>query len=280
MQQLRSLMDNAVSLNSYYPFVGAIASDDYYITEKAYTTYTSAESKSAYAWGLVQESAVPNAIWVQSYKRILAANTVLDHFDNVDAGGFTLSERNAIKGEALFYRGFNFFQLSQVYAMPYHQDDAAAALGIPLKLSSDINEPISRATLAATFDQIIADLQMAISLLPASGTPLVRPNKIAAYAALSNVYLVMGRFTDALQNANAALALKSNLMDYNDFSLTTNNVIPLYNEEIIWQAELSLSSILNTSRLIIDSNLYRSYLPDDLRKPIFLNHPPRLVLIH
>ena len=269
MQQLRALLDNPLTINGNYPFIGAIASDDYYVTDASYNSYNNAEAKSAYSWGLIQESAEPNSIWLLNYKRILSANTVLDHIEKVSGGGYSTREQNALKGEALFHRGYTFFQLSQIYSMSYSPAAAGALKGIPLKLTSDINEPVTRPLLSQVFAQVISDLESSVHLLPLTSLPLLRPNRAAAFAALSNVYLVMGEYSKALEYADSSLMIKDSLMDFNEMSLNAENVIPLYNKEILWHAELGITPLLNTSRLKVDSNFYRSCTTGDLRGKIY-----------
>lgn len=269
MADLRALLDNPIVMSGNFPVTGAVASDDYYVTDAVYNALTNAETKSAYTWGLIQESSEPYTVWLANYKKIITANTVLDHFDGVSRSGFTEQEANAVKGEALFYRGFTLFQLSQVYALPYNKATATQTPGVPIKLTADVNEPVSRPSIEEDFNQVIKDLTASVSFLPQTNSTLLRPVKAAAYAALSNVFLIKGDYQKALSYADSALAIKSTLMNFNNFSPTTNNVIPLYNDEVIWHAEAGINTILGTSRLIVDTLLYKSYKPNDLRATIF-----------
>lgn len=269
MADLRALLDNPIVMSGNFPVTGAVASDDYYVTDAVYNALTNAETKSAYSWGLIAESSEPYTLWLANYKKIIAANTVLDHFNDVSKPGFTEQEANAIKGEALFYRGFTLFQLSQVYALPYNKATAINTPGAPIKLTADVNEPVTRPSLEEDFNQVIKDISAAVSFLPQTNSTLLRPVKAAAYAALSNVFLVKGDYENALLYADSTLEIKSTLMDFNNFSLTANNVIPVYNDEVIWHAEAGINTILGTSRLIVDTVLYKSYKPNDLRASIF-----------
>lgn len=269
MQQLRSLLDNTFTMSTNYPFVGAMASDDYFIPDQIFEAFIGDEHKSAYTWGLEHESADPANQWMANYRRISAANTVLDYIGEVSASGFSEIQQNALKGEALFYRAYTSLLLTQIYAMPYNRQTASAELGVPIKLSSDINEVISRPTLEQNFNQIIKDLKDAILFLPTAANPLLRPSRTAAEAALAQVYLIMADYENAFIYAEKALKTQPQLLDFNQLSLTAMNVIPLYNEEVIWHGELATAPLLNVSRMRIDSNLMSMFDSSDLRKYIF-----------
>src|SRR3981189_1202195 len=70
------------------------------------------------------------------------------------------------------------------------------AMGIPLRLTADVNAPSTRSTVQQTYDQILGDLQQAVVLLPAA-VPYAnrnRPSRPAAQALLARVYLSMRNY--------------------------------------------------------------------------------------
>ena len=180
IQDLRAILDYNSSMNSNYSPYGAIACDDYYVTDDVYDALTDLVAKDNYAWGLIAETADQYLDWQYNYQRLFYVNVVLDYFDKVARGSATEADANSIKGEALFYRAFTMFTMSQVYAMPYNPSSAASTAGIPYKLTADINEPITRPSLQQNYQQMVKDLQEAIPLLQPSGQTLLRPNKPAA----------------------------------------------------------------------------------------------------
>jgi tetratricopeptide (TPR) repeat protein len=117
-----------------------------------------------------------------------------------------------------------------------------------------------------TYERIVADLVEALNLLPENETYKTRPVKAAASALLSRVYLTMQEYDKALTYAETALGADYNLIDFN--SLKTSAAYPMerYNSEVIFHSQMTQYTPLSSSRLILDSTLYRSYANDDIRK--------------
>lgn len=269
IQDLRALLDNNTIMNESYSPYGAIASDDYYITDASYNSLTDVVAKNNYPWGLISENANNYSDWLLNYQRLFNVNVVLDNINQVDLNGATKLDVDAIKGEALFYRGYTIFTIAQTYSLPYNPATAQSIPGIPLRLTADINETITRPSLEETYQQIVTDLQAAIPLLPVSGLSLLRPNKPAAYAALANVFMVMQQFDKAENCSDSCLFLKNDLIDYNTISPDANIPFAIFNSEVLWQADLGYNTILATSRSKVDTNFYNSFENNDLRKVIY-----------
>lgn len=273
IQDLRAILDFNGLMNADYSSYGAIASDNYYTPDVVYYSLNDIASKNDYAWGLIEESTDQHHNdWLQNYKRIFNVNVVLNKIDKIGLQGASISEREIIKGEALFYRALTLFNLSQVYALPYNPSSAKTTPGIPLKLTADINEVITRPDLQSVYQQIISDLDEASSLLPVSNFNLLRPNKLAALGLLANVYLVMQQFDKALFCANSYLNFRSELIDYNTISQNSGNPFVLFNKEVAWHADLAYNQLVATSRCKVDSIFFRSFDENDLRKYIYFQN--------
>ncbi|HEY0176252.1 MAG TPA: RagB/SusD family nutrient uptake outer membrane protein, partial [Pedobacter sp.] len=168
---------------------------------------------------------------------------------------------------ALFHRGRNFYELSQVFAPPYLPSTAASELGIPLRLESDVNIPSKRSTLQQTYDQILADLKEAEGLLPNSALYITRPSKNATDALLARIYLSMEDYPNALLYADKSLKLSSALIDFNTISPTASPLLPVYaaNPEMLIHSSIGGT---NTA-MFVDRDFYDSYAANDLRKTIY-----------
>lgn len=156
-------------------------------------TFTNSSSKD---FGLSHK------FWAANYKSLLNINTLLSH---VATGESNAVIRQA-KAESLFLRAVIYFNLVRLYGMPYYQSPATN-LGVPLILRpvASVSERPARATVAATYQQIIDDLQEAI----ASFTTVKNnsyASKYAAFAMLSRVYLYMSGTFDAPDTRYAALS--------------------------------------------------------------------------
>lgn len=140
--------------------------------------------------------------WAAAYRAINVANNVLFALDVVNE-----SDRARIEGEALFIRGSMYFELAKLYGQPYVAGNIGTNLAVPLVLTPtrqiDAESFVSRNTVEQVYQQVVADLTRAESLLPASNSFLAR-NYVAS-AQLSRVYLQMERFGDARDAANRAI---------------------------------------------------------------------------
>ena len=143
--------------------------------------------------------------WTASYSTINRINNVLSAVDKVTS---STAKKNSVEGQALFLRGSIYFELVKLYAKPVGEGDYAANPGVPLVLTPTGNvteaDYKARATVKAVYDQVIADLVKAESLLPSSNG--IYATKWAASAQLSRVYLALKNYTEAGAAANRVIA--------------------------------------------------------------------------
>lgn len=205
------------------------------------------------------------------------ANIVLDALGKITPNNNTQRSYDSIKGSALFYRSFAFYVMSQLFCKPYSASTASTDLGIPIRLSSDVNIPSVRSTVKETYDQILNDLQMAVGLLPQTPLYTTRPSSVAALALLSKVYLSMEDYQQAGHYADLTLQKKTTLLDFKSNIITPTStfrfpVFNIGNPEIIFYASTASRGTLAPRAAGVgttDANLYASYLNNDLRKTIF-----------
>jgi len=177
-----------------------LASKDQVDWVGTYARYKQVKTKK-----IVASNSIASSMWGNGYKIIGICNTVLDKLSIVDS-----ANRATVEGEALFLRGTIYFELVGLYAKPYSDGNAATNWGLPIvllptyKYDSLKNKP-SRATVAATYTQIISDLQAAISKLPSSNSSY-RADKYSAKAILSRVYLNMLDYPNAAAQADDVIA--------------------------------------------------------------------------
>lgn len=147
------------------------------------------------------------------YVAINECNTVLAKVDAMT--GISLSLINRYKGEAYFLRALNYFELHRVYSYEPGREVNGFNLGVVLR-----TEPVekvsdgdlkARSTNVEGYALMEADLLQAVALLPnpaavsATLAPY-RATKQAARALLAKVYLNWGKYTEAAQQADLALA--------------------------------------------------------------------------
>ena len=269
LQDFQALLDNTDVMNANMPNLGEIGTDDYYLKYETWNIISQPNEKNAYIWAKdVYQGINSFGDWTNRYRAVFYANNVLEGLEKLNEQDDREIYRS-IKGSALFFRAYAFFQLAQIFCEPYSSSSENSGYGIPLRLKSDINAPSSRASIQDTYNQILSDLNQAVILLPKSTVVKTRPTKAAANALLSRLYLVMQDYKNALSSANSALEDSKALLDYN--SLNTSPPFPFqrYNGEVIFQSTTIYARVLASSRLIVDSTLYKSYSDFDLRKRLF-----------
>lgn len=272
LHDFRALLDDESKINRMYPGLIEMGTDDYFIN---YDIWASRDvfDQDIYLWNEEPVFLLRNTgqHWSNPYLNIATANIVLEGL--IRTGLESTDEGKRIKGEALFIRGLHFFYLTQVYAPVYEKNNEHISLGIPLKLTSSLNDQTVRATLAETYVQIIEDLTSSATLLPSSAEFLTRATVRAANAALSKVYLTMGEYEQSLVYAERVLEANPNLMDYNSLDINNRNPFPLSeNPEILYfAASASAGNLLFSSRANVDTLLYDSFSEGDLRKKAFFS---------
>ena len=142
------------------------------------------------------------ATWLDSYRTINLANTVLANLAVVDD-----AKKGRFEGEAKVIRAWMHFELVREFAKTYLDGTASANLGVPIvtaatKKVTDENL-VKRNTVEEVYQAVISDLTSAEALLPAKNGFFI--NKSVAAALLSRVYLMQGNYEAARQAANRVI---------------------------------------------------------------------------
>lgn len=257
---LEAILNNAFVLN-VTPGVLDMASDEYYLTPDYFNALEPIE-RTAHVWA---DSGFLNADWNNAYKAIFAANTALAYLGKVSPRN--AARENYVRGSALFYRAWQFFQLSQVF-MPVYSPATLNAPAVPLRLTDDFNEASIRPTVADYYAQMVGDLEQAVRLLPAKGKTVEAAGQSAAHGLLARIHLVMGNYVKAGLYADSALSIQSFLIDYNILDAGSATPIASFNPEVIFQGTTTFTIIVNYYASM-DTLLLQSYAPGDLRPGIF-----------
>ncbi|WP_108246689.1 RagB/SusD family nutrient uptake outer membrane protein [Muricauda brasiliensis] len=268
LTDLQALLDDSANINfGRFPYLGVVGADNFYLLDEDWEGMDP-EQHNAYIWAEDIYEGNTSYNYNTLHLAILYTNIVLERIEDINPSVEEQEMWDNVKGSALFYRSWMFYQLVQIYAKQYDPTTADSDLGIALRLESDVNIKSKRASVQETYDQIIKDTEAAIGLLPS--TPLVqtRPSKLAANGLLAKTYLQMGDYAEALRYATAYLAIDNTLMDYDSLDATDNYPFELFNVETAFCSTIyPFSTILNTHH--IDSTLYNSYDGNDLRKTLY-----------
>ncbi len=166
-----------------------------------------------YQYSILPTDAAVEDTWGNLYKNINSANSILAFSSSVSDA--TSAELNEIMGHSYAIRGMAHFDLVRTYAFPYTTTDASIApgadgagghLGVPLLLSYGQARFAVRETVNTVYNQVISDLETAMSLLPATAYDTrSKFNKTAVQALLSRVYLYKGDYPSAYTAANSVI---------------------------------------------------------------------------
>jgi len=156
------------------------------------------------------------SFWSGEYGKIFRANMVLHYLPKVSGPD---DQKQALEYEAKFIRAYSLWRLAQTYCLPYTEANKNEP-GLPLKRTTAFDEPAARATLEETYAMIEEDLTEALKLQ--KEMPIVnnkykqwRASKAAVNAFAARYYLNRSNYAKAMEHANTALSLHSDMMDYN-----------------------------------------------------------------
>lgn len=172
--------------------------------------------------------------WSILYQKIKGCNVVLDMLDKVT--GDEASKLNQ-KGQALSLRAFYYFMLVNAYGQPYNAEgvDIHTSPGVPLILESTVKDEFPpRASVAAVYEQIVADLLVAAPLLDEYGQNNVKykVTPLFVHTLFSRVYLYMEEWEKAIEQS-------SYVVEHSPFLLKLSNFIS-YEED--WFGEVTLTA--------------------------------------
>jgi hypothetical protein len=246
---------------------------------------------SVYTWTFVSSDYDIRDVWAGCYSRIANVNNFLD---NVDAIATETDEERAtldvLKGEAYFLRAFYYEKLVKRFAKDYEPASADSDPGVPLTLTFDVNAQPARASVAETYEQILADLAAAKPLLTTKGAPGADSiTKDCITALEARVYLDMHRYSDAVTAANTLINSGTYPLVSTADDLRQVWVNDAVNESIFMLFASKPNELSNTNDQYLGflsaTNRYRpNFIPEqwvvdlyddnDIRKEVFLKELP------
>lgn len=200
----------------------------------------------------------PRHIYEYIYKIIGNANMVIENID--DAEG-PQEERDFIKGQAYFYRGFKHFCAVQLYGERYRRGEDNTQLGIVLRLDTD-NGHKARSTVEESYRSINEDIDEAIRLL--SGVTSERSTKMhinvhVARAIKARILLTQGRWLEAAAMAKEVVDHSGASMDNSCYDYKMGRCCDATNREWIWakiaQPHLETATLFNFYSYISNTNI-------------------------
>ncbi|HRG29425.1 MAG TPA: RagB/SusD family nutrient uptake outer membrane protein [Chitinophagales bacterium] len=142
-------------------------------------------------------------LWTDAYEVINTCNNVINAIDVVLA-----ADQNRVRGEALALRAWAHFELTRMFGQQYEAGIDNTQLAVPLILIPTLafgdNVDVTRNTVEECYNQVIADLTEAESLLPEKNDVFI--NKYTAAALLARVYLQKADYAAARDAADRVIA--------------------------------------------------------------------------
>lgn len=192
-----------------------------------FVNYANASANMEMATNSLQEgSPIVTTIWRQCYRYIYDANAILEGLEK--SPSISEAVKAQLAAEAKFIRAWCYFHLINFYGE------------VPLLLTTDYtqNASAARSKVSDVYSQVISDLLSAQADLPTgylsatntSTTERTRPNRFAATALLSRVYLYTENYQGAETEATKVLTNKP--------SYDTTSLLQVFNKnsaEAIWQ---------------------------------------------
>jgi starch-binding outer membrane protein, SusD/RagB family len=214
------------------------------------------------------------------YRLISNANVLIAGIDGADGPE---NDKRWIKGQAMAYRGWCYFQLVQLWGERYKAGESNSQLGVPLLLENTL-EGQPRATVEEIYTQVNKDLSEAATLLAGynrtGSAPKSNFNVNVVRGIQARVALTQGKWDEAATHAIAArqgFSLMSNAQYLAGFNDATN-------PEWIWgSTQISdhntffwsyfaynsanfNSTVLRTQPRAINANLWNAIPDTDVRK--------------
>ncbi len=271
---IQGMLNNHILLQEQDPSLLDRVTDEFYVPGERWAQMDP-EDKAAYKWEGNMYPVNRTHEWGQIYQRVFVANVALAGLDKLIVQAAEQNDWKKAKGSAQFIRGRALQQAAFLWAPAYNPVTSDKDKGIALRLTDDVNEKITRSSVEHTYQQIVADLKSAASLLPVYRLDPLEPSAPAANAYLARTYLAMGQYDSCLEYSNRAIgkyAMFFNLAEPNNPYINEDHAyvaFKRFNPEVLFDAVANYATIIGFGGGIVDSSLYALYHPKDLRRKYF-----------
>jgi hypothetical protein len=265
-----TIMINNECMGDDYVFAGQ--SNGWFLTAYRWLDHRNANGGSYYPY--------------QFFYRIISnANVLITGIDKTPGDAI---DKNMIKGQALAYRGWAYFNLVQLYGKRFDRNESNNTPGVPLVLTPTI-EPQARATVAEVYKQVNDDLAQAETLLatarPRADKSNFNVNVVRGIQA--RVALTQQNWALAATKANQArqgFTLMSGAQQLEGFSNWSNPEWMWGSSQIDDQTEFFTaylayisfnfnSTNIRTNPKLINRTLYETMAANDVRRALWVPTP-------
>lgn len=201
--------------------------------------------------------------WRTFYHTIYVANYIIEHQDKITEA--STEEIRQLVGESYMLRAYMHFILVNLYGAPYTHCDPATTLAVPLKLDTDVDAVLKKATVGQIYEQINRDIDQAENYLNVEkweAGKTYRFNKLSAQALRARVALYMGNWQGALDASKQVLQQQDTLVNLNNTKVLPNHYQSP--EAIVSLEQVMTSNYFNAGNP--SAELLAKYRTGDLRK--------------
>jgi len=266
--EFQSLLDQYNVVSERDPSSGELSAADTYLTDADYQS-RGEEERRMYTWQNSRVYKESSNDWLYVYVPVYTANAVIEAWKALPETQQQSADWRDVAGQAYLLRAKCFLNAVTLWGVAFNESTAEGMPGIPLRLHTNFNEPSTRASVKASYEQVVSDLKTAAALLPLNPLHVSRGSKPAAHGMLARTYLWMRKYTECEKYADSTLALKSSLINYNTLNASASYPIAQFNAEVIMHSRMLPLSAVAVTRAKIDPQLYSLYENNDLRKTVF-----------
>jgi hypothetical protein len=217
----------------------------------------------------LDQNAIPNdnvitvAVYQDIYQAINSANSIIDATGSLNDPLLAQAEKENILGEACFIRALGYFDLARGWG----------GVQIQLKPTTSLEalNGIKRSSLAQTYDQVLADLTQAESLLPEDASTRNRAQKSTARALRARLHLYREQWEEAEKYA-------TQVIDNPKYALTEPYgaffTAPFLTEESVFELSFSLNDRNNYWNMWFPASLGGQYTLKPSDKVVALLNDP------
>lgn len=277
VEQFEALILGEFTTN--YALFGSVSHMTDNLSEVAATKQSSKGNKTTYTWQ--QEIEIDengktvrliNNAWGEAYEDIAIMNYIF-HARNTMIGDD--DEINYVLGEAYFVRALSYFNLVNLYSVPFNEGTKDTDLGVPIKDGIETQQTYDRNTMAECYAHIETDMDSAIACIERSGITKSKwhPSLTACYLLMSRVKLFQNKWDEAITYADLVIS-KGKLSDMRSLAGTT--FIYEENPEVLYAWQKVATGVIRppagsggTLAYQASESLLSSYETTDLRKNFF-----------
>lgn len=230
-------------------------------------------------WDILATNSEITSTYAALYQVIARANFLLEYAPRVEATLTTdaeLDDCKALTGEAYFARALAYSELIRLWCKSYESEEQAATTpGVVIVTKYNTDEPMTRSTLAKSYEQVINDLERAAECLDIDEETFSGALYSSTYFNEYTVYALRARVALYMKDYEAAIEYSSKVIDSGYYLLSSASTefssgmsyfsyMWQYDEatEIIWKIGFTINSYGGALGQIFFNYDYSSMKPD------------------